>query len=131
MTVTEWFQIAAASIGIVGIATGAAVYTRSRLSFELLRGDLADSRARETDLRTELADVRAQAARAQGERDQLTARVVLLEDLATRAPDIAALATKVQTLTELVRSDYAHFAPALQLLVQEKLNPGARGDQGS
>ncbi|HEY5986959.1 MAG TPA: hypothetical protein VIV12_11370 [Streptosporangiaceae bacterium] len=110
---SQWFQLAVAAIGIVGVVTGAAVYTRSRLSFELLRGDLTDARAREADLRQVIADLRERAAHADGENAQLKQRVTMLEDLVTRAPDIAALAAKMDEIGSTVR-----------LLMSEKVNHG-------
>lgn len=116
MKLSEIFQIAAAGIGIIGVFTGAAVYARSRLSFELLRGDLTDARAREADLRQVIADLREAKAHAEGENAQLAQRVAVLEDLVTRAPDIATLGAKIDALGSTVH-----------LLAGEKVNHGGQG----
>lgn len=126
---TAYFQLGAAIIGIVGVVTGAAVYTRSRLSFELLRGDLADCRARVAMLREEKAELAEKAARLEGELGQMKQRVTMLEDLATRAPDVATLVGEVRTLAGIVRSDYAHLAPELALLREQRIGgPHGRPD---
>ena len=114
------FQIVAVVLGLVGVLSTAAMITRSSVIVQ----NNNQLRNAYNDARNGLADEEKKAARLEGELTQCKARAAVLEEMVTRKAEIEGLTIEVRALTGVVRSDYAHLAPRLEMLVQE----GIRGE---
>ena len=114
------FQIVAVVLGLVGVLSTAAMITRSSVIVQ----NNNQLRNAYNDARNGLADEEKRVARLEGELNQCKARAAVLEEMVTRKAEIEGLTIEVRALTGVVRSDYAHLAPRLEMLVQE----GIRGE---
>jgi hypothetical protein len=120
MDAAQIFQILAVGLGLLGVLSTAAVITRSTVVTQ----NNSQLRNAYTDARNSLIDEEKKVARLEGELVQCKERATLLEEMVTRKAAVDELSHEVRTLTGVVRSDYAHLAPRLEMIIQGGIQRG-------